>query len=108
MSWGHEWLQRICTRHIESREISIVDYSLFHLKVLVLHTRLIFLECVSMWLAFDRKPTLIRWTAFDRSSGVRNHALVGESGNKNLTPGSDTTNIKGYQLTSKIRPGPSL
>lgn len=48
MSWGREWLQRICIQRIESREISIVEYPLFHLKVFVLHTRLIFLDGVSV------------------------------------------------------------
>jgi hypothetical protein len=37
------------------------------------------------FISFDRR-TLMRCTAFARSSGVRNQAFVGESGNKNLHP----------------------
>lgn len=59
---------------------------LLDLEVLVLHAGLVHLQLLLAhgpslycpWL------TLRRCTALVRSSGVRNHAFVGESGNRNL------------------------
>lgn len=57
-------------------------------EVFVLHTSLVFLEGSIDTRArtdnFYESPTFKRWTAVARSLGVRNHALVGESGKKNL------------------------
>lgn len=61
---------------------------LFELEMFVFDARLVFLlrsqyrssELVTYW----RKLTCIRLTALPRSSGVRNHAFVGESGKRNL------------------------
>ena len=37
----------------------------------------------------ESRPALIRRTAIERSGNVRNQALVGESGNKNLNKSED-------------------
>ena len=63
---------------------------LLDLEVFVLNTGLVSLRSqnVNMSKRSHRSRevrTLIRWTAFARSSGVRNHAFVGESGKKNLS-----------------------
>ena len=55
--------------------------------MLVLNSSLVFLRTFirdsdSGW--SYRKRTLIRWTALTLSSGVKNHAFVGESGNRKL------------------------
>ena len=84
---------------------------LFHLEMFILDAGLVCLPSKSVYmLKTTPLRTFILWTAFARSSCVKNHAFVGESGNKKLTQVDSVSACLirfGYYLYAQVSSGRS-